>query len=111
LAQLLAELERNADGAIETSQWSRRVAIPLINGFSAFWQGNYRRCVETLQPVRAIANQFGGSHAQRDIIDWTLIEAALRADHPAGPALATERAALKPHSPLIRTFLQRSARQ
>ena len=110
LAQLIADLERNATGAVETAQWSSRIALPLIDGFCAFWRGNYPRCVETLQPVRAIANQFGGSHAQRDIIDWTLVEAALRADHPARAAFANERAVLKPNSPLIRTFLQRAVR-
>jgi hypothetical protein len=35
--------------------------------------------VEALHPVRFVANQFGGSHAQRDVIDWTLTEAAVRA--------------------------------
>ena len=30
-----------------------------------------------LQPIRTIANRFGGSHAQRDLIHLTLVEAAL----------------------------------
>jgi len=32
--------------------------------------------------VRDIAHRFGGSHAQRDIITLTLIEAALRSNQP-----------------------------
>ena len=40
-----------------------------------------------------IAHRFGGSHAQRDLIDLTLIEAALRGgDRPLAAALAAERA-------------------
>jgi hypothetical protein len=31
-----------------------------------------------LRPVRNIAGRFGGSHAQRDLLDLTLIEAAFR---------------------------------
>ena len=34
--------------------------------------------VQHLVRARTIANSFGGSHAQRDVIDWTLTEAALR---------------------------------
>jgi hypothetical protein len=43
------------------------------------------RRVELLRPVRPVANRFGGSHAQRDVIDLTLIEAAFRSGQPASP--------------------------
>ncbi|HET8789685.1 MAG TPA: tetratricopeptide repeat protein, partial [Modicisalibacter sp.] len=62
-----------------------------------------------LHPARFIANGFGGSHAQRDIIDWTLTEAALRGGCPdLAEALTNERLAIKPHSPLNRAFLNRA---
>ena len=52
---------------------------------------------------------FGGSHAQRDVIDWTLTEAALRGGlRPMAEALANERLALRPHSPVNRAFLTRA---
>ena len=71
--------------------------------------GAYREAVEALHPVRFIANQFGGSHAQRDVIDWTLTEAAIRANLPGvAVALAGERSALKPHSPVNRDFVRRA---
>ncbi|MGZ9021569.1 MAG: hypothetical protein ACXW3S_16820, partial [Rhodoplanes sp.] len=58
---------------------------------------------------RTIANSFGGSHAQRDIIDWTLNEAAIRAGmHDTAEALANERLAVRPHSPINRRFLERA---
>lgn len=107
--QLVGDLNRNATGTQETAQWAARVALPLIDGFRAFWAGEYPSCVQTLLPVRMIAQQFGGSHAQRDIIDWTLTEAAVRGGQRAvAQALVNERAALKPHSPMIRTFVQRA---
>ena len=62
-----------------------------------------------LHGARYIANSFGGSHAQRDIIDWTLTEAAIRGGlTDLAEALANERLALKPHSPVNRSFLNRA---
>ncbi len=87
----------------------RATALPLIEGFSAFWRGDHRAAVELLHPARLIANSFGGSHAQRDIVDWTLTEAALRGGlSDVAEALAHERLALKPHSPINRAFLMRA---
>jgi hypothetical protein len=112
IERVLAELERSAGGGTDVSRWARRVGLPLIGGFRAFWRGDYRGCAEALHGARFIANQFGGSHAQRDVIDWTLTEAAVRGGlaHLA-EALAHERLALKPHSPINRAFLQRARHQ
>ena len=62
-----------------------------------------------LHRARPIAYAFGGSNAQRDLIDWTLTEAAIRAGQDRlAESLAQERLALKPHSPRARTFLARA---
>ncbi len=58
---------------------SREVALPLARGIAAFARGQYAAAVEHIEPVRDIAHRFGGSHAQRDLISLTLIEAASRA--------------------------------
>ena len=64
-----------------------------------------------LRAVRNIAHRFGGSHAQRDVIDLTLIEAALRSgQHALAAALSAERAAMRPTSPLSKLFATRAAR-
>lgn len=106
----LTKAYREKDRAVsESAGWGRATARPLIEGFSAFWQGDYRAAVELLHPVRFIANAFGGSHAQRDVIDWTLTEAALRGGlRDVAESLAHERLALKPHSPVNRAFLGRA---
>ncbi|MDH5538619.1 MAG: tetratricopeptide repeat protein [Rhizobacter sp.] len=111
LGELVAALERNATNAVETAHWIHTLGLPLVHAFAAFWHGQYQRCVEALHPVRFVANNFGGSHAQRDVIDWTLVEAAIRSKNAdVATALAHERSALKPHSGVNRELLRRAAR-
>ena len=98
----------HADGS-DAAEWGRRTGVPLIEVFAAFWRGDYQAAADHLYGVRYIANSFGGSHAQRDIIDWTLTEAAIRGGlTDLAEALAHERLALKPHSPVNRAFLARA---
>ncbi|WEX74529.1 tetratricopeptide repeat protein [Sinorhizobium numidicum] len=110
-----SEVDRIADAYrrnIDTSdvaEWGRRTAVPLVEGFAAFWRGDYQTAADRLHGARFIANSFGGSHAQRDIIDWTLTEAAFRGGLAGlAEALANERLALKPHSPVNKNFLARA---
>jgi len=108
-AERLAAAYRDSADTSEVITWGRKTAVPLIEGFVAFWHGDYERAAERLYGARAISNSFGGSHAQRDIIDWTLTEAAARAGlGRLTEALANERLALKPHSPVNRSFLERA---
>jgi hypothetical protein len=75
-----------------------------------FVAGEYASVVALLRPVRSSAHRFGGSHAQRDLLDLTLIEAALRSgDRSLAAALAAERAAMRPASPLAQRFVARAA--
>ncbi|MEZ5859242.1 MAG: hypothetical protein R3D28_09685 [Geminicoccaceae bacterium] len=71
--------------------------------------GEHRKAAALIRPVRGIAHRFGGSHAQRDVIDLTLIEAALRSGEEAlARGLIAERAARRHESPLTRLFMARS---
>lgn len=102
-------LTLSAEHDSDTARWAKSVGIPVIEGCKAFHHGDYRRCVELLHPLRYLPGRFGGSHAQRDLIDWTLTEAAVRAGWTeAATALAQERLALKPFSPVNRLFLART---
>lgn len=93
----------------ETARWARETGADLIEGFAAFWKNDHEAAASRLHRARYIVNSFGGSHAQRDIIDWTLNEAALRGGlSDLAQALANERLALKPHSPVNRSFLKRA---
>jgi hypothetical protein len=98
-----------ASRSTDTARWTTTIGQPLVAGFTAFAHGDYRAAVDALHPVRFIANQFGGSHAQRDVIDWTLTEAAIRSGmRDVALALSHERLALKPHSPVNREFVRRA---
>ena len=109
VARVTHAQEIAARGTSDNARWIRSVARPLITGFVAFSRGEYRSVVEALHPVRFVANQFGGSHAQRDVIDWTLTEAAIRGGmREVALALSHERLALKPHSPVNREFVRRA---
>lgn len=100
-----AAMQRPDDNAAFTAE----VGQPVSRAIDAFGQGRYADVNAMLRPVRNIAARFGGSHAQRDVIDLTMIEAALRAgDEPLAQALTAERAAQRHESPLSRLFLGRA---
>jgi tetratricopeptide (TPR) repeat protein len=104
--RILDAFRRAPDAQAETSRWAVDVGVPLVEGFAAFHDGDYRTAAEQLHGVRYVINRFGGSHAQRDVIDWTLTEAAVRGRmRGLAEALANERLALKPHSPINRGLL------
>ena len=97
-------MQRNDDNAAFT----REVGQPLTLAIKAFGQGRYEECVRLIRPIREIAHRFGGSHAQRDLLDLTLIEAALRAgQHALATALCAERQPARGHSPLTRQLVAR----
>lgn len=105
----LVESFRTAGARTENHRWATDIGLPLVEGFSAFWRRDYATAIERLHGVRHFACMFGGSNAQRDIIDWTLAESALRGGHADfAQALAHERLALKPHSLTCRGMLARA---
>ena len=78
------------------AQAAAAVALPAARGLQAFAAGRYARCVELLLPVLAASSPLGGSHAQRDLLHLTVIEAASRVgDRALVRAMADERAARK----------------
>jgi tetratricopeptide (TPR) repeat protein len=88
-----------ADGG-DNGYMTKKVGLPLAEAFVAFEAGRYGECVEKIASVRGIAQRFGGSHAQRDVITLTALHAALRGGFAAtAEAFAAERLAHKPQSP------------
>ncbi|MBN9220027.1 MAG: tetratricopeptide repeat protein [Mesorhizobium sp.] len=97
-------------GSDDNAAFTRDVGNPLTLAIKAFGERNYAETIRLILPIRAIAHRFGGSHAQRDVIDLTLIEAALRAgDGALARVLAAERSAARPDSPLSALFSRRAA--
>lgn len=107
--EVIATLARAAEGRGTNAMMSRDVGLLLARGLAAFGQGDFAGAVAHILPVRGIANRFGGSHAQRDVLSWTLCEAAIRAgDAPMAQAMVAERLALKEGSPVAQGWAMRA---
>lgn len=84
---------------------TRDVGLPLCQAVLAFGKSDFAATVRLLRPLRSIAHRFGGSHAQRDIIDLTLLEAARRAGQwGLLKALSAERLASRPATELAQRY-------
>ena len=80
---------------------AREVGLPLMRGLLAFARGEADAAADALYAARGVAQRFGGSHAQRDVIDQTLLCAAARGTRRGiGRALINERIMAKPSTPL-----------
>ena len=97
---LLTANERYLESASDANTaMTREIGLPFCLAMRDFKGENYASCVERLLPVRYMTHRLGGSYAQRDIIGWTLLEAALRArNFDLALALANERTGVKPTS-------------
>ena len=103
----LAAMRETAVSGAEAAGLYRSVGIPVVEGLTAFHRGAYDEAVESLLPVRFDLWQIGGSHAQRDVVDWTLTEAAMRAgQRDVALSLAYERLGTRPRSAPNRRFLR-----
>ncbi len=109
VAAVLETQQRVMRGSDDNEAFTREVGHPLALAIKAFGQARYDETVRLIRQVREIAHRFGGSHAQRDLLDLTLIEAALRAgQRPLATALCAERLTTRGHSPLTRQLLART---
>ncbi len=116
----LASMRRRARFA-RLGRWARRAWRRVLSGFKgsaaestnvkvladvglavgeailAFAEGNYGKAVALLRESQPRWTAIGGSHAQRDVLALTLIEACLRegTDLPVARQLLAERASVK----------------
>jgi hypothetical protein len=94
-ARVLADNDRLAAGTNRDAV--QRAGLALLGGFAMFAAGRSGAAIDQLIDIRDTASAVGGSHAQRDVIDLTLIAAAAQAgDRGLARALAGERTARKP---------------
>jgi hypothetical protein len=96
LQQLLiqASLAQNANGDM-----TRMVGLDACEAAIAYCEGRFDDAVEKLLAVRDGAARFGGSHAQRDVLTLSLIDAAARAGrNRLSRHYANERLVHKPAS-------------
>lgn len=106
---VIATLERTAAGQGTNAMMSRDVGLPLARGLEAFGAGDHAGAAGHMLPVRGIAHRVGSSRAQRDVLSWTLCEAAIRAeDRAMAEAVAAERLMAKEGSPIAQGWAARA---
>ena len=109
--QLIADMEWTVtNGSGINVMMTRDVGLPLCRAIRAFGQERYSTVVSLIEPVRDIANRFGGSHAQRDVLTLTLIEAAIRSgQHRRAQHYIAERTVTRPGGQWGARLLQRAS--
>ncbi|UQA90895.1 tetratricopeptide repeat protein [Streptomyces halobius] len=76
------------------------IGLPVCRALIAYGQHDYGLATDLLLPLRHRLHLFGGSHAQRDAIQRTLVEASLRAGRTdLARNLLSERIQLRPVCP------------
>ena len=97
------------EGGGDNAGFTADIGAPLLASLLALREGDHARAASGLRQVRPIAHHFGGSHAQRDLIDLSLVEAAIRGgDAALASAMASERAARRPSRASTATLLRRA---
>lgn len=77
--RVLAELaDTAATAGGDNAAMARDIGMPLAQAMMRFAEGRFGAAAECIDAVRDRAQGFGGSHAQRDVLSLTLIEAAIR---------------------------------
>jgi tetratricopeptide (TPR) repeat protein len=108
---LVNALTANQNGPTTSSDVIRLAGLPIVKGFQAFGRGDYETAKHFLSAFRHNSHLMGGSIAQRDVINLTLLEAAIRSgDKAMADGLIAERTLLKPESPLTDMFSASAAR-
>jgi tetratricopeptide (TPR) repeat protein len=98
--EAISSLELAAAESGTNGMMSREVGLPLARSLAAFGREDYATAIDLLTGIRPNAHRFGGSHAQRDLLQLTLLESAFRAGRPSlARALAAERTELRRMSP------------
>jgi tetratricopeptide (TPR) repeat protein len=90
----------NAQASESNRMFTSVVGLPVCKALVAFGKERYDEVVEELFPIRGKVQLFGGSHAQRDAVQRTLLEGAIRSGNSnLARSLASERLCVNPNSP------------
>ena len=95
------------DGAGTNVAMATEIGLPASRAVLRFAQGRHQDVIAELAPIRRSLQRFGGSHAQRDVLQRTLLESALRAgQRDLARALVAER--LSQREPSVYSWTQRA---
>jgi tetratricopeptide (TPR) repeat protein len=94
VAKLEADVASVHGADVTNRMMTAEVGLPATRAIVAFAEDRHDDVVETLAPIRRTLHRFGGSHAQRDVLQRTLLESALRSGrHEFADELIAERLA------------------
>jgi hypothetical protein len=98
LDRMVADLQQRAEtGRAPAGDVTARLAM----GLSAYAQHDWAGAIAMLEPALAETVRIGGSRAQRDLIDFTLLAAHLKAGRPAeAHRLLAARVERRPSTPV-----------
>ena len=95
--ELIHRLDSWLDTASGTNaRMTAEIGLPACRAVVAFTEDRHADVIAELAPIRRVLQHFGGSHAQRDALQRTLLESALRAGRfELARALTAERLAVR----------------
>ncbi len=97
--RLIGDLRRSAERSRALNDPIHHSALPVCEALLAFGRGDHAEVVERLTVLQYLVQGCGGSKAQCDLVQLTLVEAALRAHRTRlANSLISERIARKPAS-------------
>ena len=76
MAKMTGRLRKLAE---DGDSFAREIVLPLVQGIDAFAQEDYTESVRLMEPVFPQLVRVGGSHAQREVFEDTMLEAYIRA--------------------------------
>jgi hypothetical protein len=88
--RLEGELVRHYSQCTRYGETTRQVGLTACRGVIAFGRGNYTRATSLLRSLPPVAHRIGGSQAQRDVLQLTLLRAV---EHRREPGLEAPIAA------------------
>ena len=91
------DVVRRPHAESDSNRWmTESVGLPACRAVIAFREERYDDVLNELTPIRATFNRFGGSHAQRDALQRTIVEAAIRSGNTVlAGALLRERLSVR----------------
>jgi hypothetical protein len=97
IEELTGYVHRNGGGT--NVAMTGEIGVPASRAVLRFAQDRHEAVVAELLPIRRVFQHFGGSHAQRDALQRTLLESALRSGQlDLARALLAERLSLRESS-------------
>ena len=71
------------DALARTGRYPSGACVPAVShGFAAFERQDFAAAIDALEPIADQLERIGGSHAQLDLVRFTLLKAYLCADRP-----------------------------